>query len=275
MINWEQEVETIWNGRNKKTYTEKGYIFTKYGDKFTIKAKDLTLSSTAYIEVICDYCGCAIKRKMNNQTTALRITKEHRHSCKICRITKTADIKRFSYNTIKEVIESRGYKIVSESYTDSNEKIKFECPKHGLKEVLRGNIFNLGQGCNECATNSKGEIKIRDYLDNNKISHASEYTFDNLISLKGGKLRFDFAIFDNSNKLTCLIEYDGAQHFHPVDFAGKGDEWADDQFIIIQSNDKLKDDYCKLNNIKLIRISYVDFSILDNILSREIVGDQP
>jgi hypothetical protein len=47
-------------------------------------------------------------------------------------------------------------------------------------------------------------------------------------------LRFDFAIFDSNHQLSCLIEYDGAQHFEPVDFAGRGMEAAQKQLEITQ-----------------------------------------
>ena len=45
------------------------------------------------------------------------------------------------------------------------------------------------------------------------------------------------------------IEYDGEQHFKPIDFSGKGEEWAFNKFSITQAHDNI-------NNIRLLRIPY-------------------
>lgn len=65
-------------------------------------------------------------------------------------------------------------------------------------------------------------------------------------------LPFDFYL----PEYNLCIEYDGEQHFKPVDFANKGREWADKQFEIRRTCDEIKTEYCKKNNIKLLRIPY-------------------
>lgn len=77
---------------------------------------------------------------------------------------------------------------------------------------------------------------------------------------------FDFYLPDYN----ILIEYDGEQHFKPVDFASKGLEWATKIFEYNQIKDKIKNDYCKDNNIRLIRIPYWDFDNIETILASEI-----
>ena len=62
------------------------------------------------------------------------------------------------------------------------------------------------------------------------------------------------------------LEYDGHQHFHPVDFAGKGKEWAEERFEEDKRRDKVKNLYCENNKIKLIRIPYFEFENIENIL---------
>ena len=54
----------------------------------------------------------------------------------------------------------------------------------------------------------------------------------------------------------ACIKYDGIQHFEHVDFAGKGEEWAKEQFIYIILRDNIKNNYCKNNGIQLCRIKY-------------------
>jgi len=50
-----KEVEVTW-GSNKNIYEPKGYIFTKKGDKLTVKIEDLALGSNIKVSVQCDYC---------------------------------------------------------------------------------------------------------------------------------------------------------------------------------------------------------------------------
>lgn len=96
---------------------------------------------------------------------------------------------------------------------------------------------------------SAGEYEIRKILNFYKITFITEYTFSDL-----PKRRFDFAIFSDENKLCCLIEYDGKQHFQFIKTWHKTMEG----FNASVQRDKEKDEYCKQNNIKLYRIKYDD-----------------
>lgn len=67
---------------------------------------------------------------------------------------------------------------------------------------------------------SHGEIEIENYLKNNNFNYKIEYSFEDLISENNKKLRFDFAVFKTEEELSFLIEFDGAQHFAPVEYFG-------------------------------------------------------
>ena len=108
----------------------------------------------------------------------------------------------------------------------------------------------VGCGC----TNSKGELKIRQLLDSNKIKYQQQYSFSDL-KVKD-LLRFDFAIFEEE-KIKCLIEYQGEQHYKKAGYD------TEDRFKIRKSYDKLKRKYCKDNNILLIEIPYTDYEKLN------------
>ena len=43
---------------------------------------------------------------------------------------------------------------------------------------------------------SQGEFIIEKLLQENNIYYIKEYSFNDLVGLKGGHLRFDFAIFE-------------------------------------------------------------------------------
>ena len=75
---------------------------------------------------------------------------------------------------------------------------------------------------------------------------------------------FDFVILDESNQITICIEFDGEQHFHPVEYFG-----GEEAFIKQQERDNRKNEWCKENNIKLIRIPYYDFDKIASYLDFE------
>ena len=52
-----ETVKIRWNKNQKQNYISKGYNYTKMGDEFEIKVKDLPLENQAIVEVKCDYCG--------------------------------------------------------------------------------------------------------------------------------------------------------------------------------------------------------------------------
>lgn len=126
----------------------------------------------------------------------------------------------------------------------------------GNKTIVYGYNLKSGHttscGCNSC---SIGEYNIEQCLIKNNIKYAKEFTFNDLKAKH--KLRFDFAIFDSSNNLIELIEFDGRQHSCIYTPWGSKETLEERQF-----RDNLKNEYCKKNNIKLVRI---DYKYRDNI----------
>ena len=69
---------------------------------------------------------------------------------------------------------------------------------------------------------SRGEITIREILENANMDFEMEYIFEGLNSSNGRPLRFDFAVFDDSGEIDFLIEYQGKQHYEAsAKFGGK------------------------------------------------------
>lgn len=96
---------------------------------------------------------------------------------------------------------------------------------------------------------SKGEQKIKDILETNNIPFIYQYKVKNLTLSTGGHPRFDFFINNN-----YFIEYDGEQHFSPIEHWGN-----ETAFKNTQQRDLEKNQYCLKNNIPLIRIPYTYF----------------
>lgn len=129
------------------------------------------------------------------------------------------------------------------------EKVKWicKCECGNIISVFGSNLTSLHTTSCGCISKSIGEANIEKILKDNNINYAKEYSFNDLKDK--GRLRFDFAIFDNNNNLIELIEFDGRQHTN--DYTPWNSlETLEER----QHRDNLKNDYCQKNNIKLIRI---------------------
>lgn len=100
---------------------------------------------------------------------------------------------------------------------------------------------------------SRGEIKIREILEEAELNFKMEYIFPELRSPNGRPLRFDFVIFDDDGKIDFMIEYQGKQHYEPSQkFGGKRG------FYQQQYNDNQKRRFCALHEFNLIEIPYTE-----------------
>lgn len=151
------------------------------------------------------------------------------------------------------------YEIKDFIYIGNKTKVELVCPKHGnfIKNVNK--LINAKQGCQSCNYSgpSKAEIKISEFLLIENIKFEQEKSFDKNYS-------FDFYLPD----LDICIEYDGEYHY------GKTNHKLNDKIFETQSKrDEIKTQYCKDNNIKLIRIPYWDFKNIEQILTKELYGN--
>lgn len=116
-----------------------------------------------------------------------------------------------------------------------------DCGNLCVKEhVYLANGDTISCGC----LYSKGEQQIEELLIKNNVSYQREYSFFDLIDRY--KLRFDFALFKD-NQLSCLIEFQGIQHFDSTN------NYYNEKLIL---HDQMKEDYCLRNNIPLYIIRY-------------------
>ena len=150
------------------------------------------------------------------------------------------------------------YKFVDSAYKGSNKKHKFLYIGDNLPKNV-SNIFKVRidsfiyKNCGHpYLSDSKGETKIYDFLINHNINFETQYSFDKC--KYKDTLRFDFGIFED-NKLKCLIEYNGKQHYKPVEYFG-----GQEEFELQKKRDKIKKDFCKKNDIKLYIIPYWMFN---------------
>lgn len=136
---------------------------------------------------------------------------------------------------------------------DSNRSVIWKC------ECECGNIIELSshvlrQGQTSCGCKkSKGELKIAQLLLKAEIPFETQKTFETC-RFPDTKWLAKFDFFVNGK---YLIEYDGIQHFDSR-FGWNSDE----NFKKIQFRDEYKTQWCKENNIPLLRIPYTKYDSL-------------
>lgn len=131
-------------------------------------------------------------------------------------------------------------------------KCKCDCGNivHVRREHLLGRDSTRGRtiSCG-CSQISSGELKIKQVLDKANIPYKYQYRAE---SLK--QYPFDFAILNSDGTIKKLIEYNGGQHYKPVEHFG-GEETFERQ----KERDKIKQDWCKENGIEVVVIPYWDY----------------
>lgn len=119
------------------------------------------------------------------------------------------------------------------------------------------------RGCPVCDGFSV-ERKIGVLLTKYDIQYKPQYSFNDCKDQRA--LPFDFYL----PKYNLLIEYDGQQHYRPVNFGGISDEEAYENFKITQLHDSIKNNYCDVHNIPLLRIPYWEQKNIEQIILDKI-----
>ena len=110
---------------------------------------------------------------------------------------------------------------------------------------------------------SMGEVKIASILSDLHIAFDKEVTFDTCRNAKSNKpLRFDFEIKDNG----LLLEFDGVQHRKAT---GGWNDISNYEKIVYR--DAVKNDWCRENNVQLVRIADYEFGNLNHAYMMDIL----
>lgn len=136
--------------------------------------------------------------------------------------------------------------------------------KCGKEIITTGKSLRTGSklSCG-CMKKTAGEFRVEQLLEENKITYAEQYTIyieqDKYEVIQKHPYYFDFAVLNEDKKLLYLIEYDGSQHY----FAKFNSDWnTEENLQKTQIRDNIKNQWCKDNNIPLIRIPYWHFKDL-------------
>ena len=149
------------------------------------------------------------------------------------------------------------------NYIGTDTYLEIKCKKRGHIFFQRNMVHKNGSGCIKCFNidnQSKGMSRITKFLKLYNINYIREKTFPDCKNPKSSyKLRFDLFI----EEFNCCIEFDGIQHFKSLDFFGGKVGLEETKY-----RDQIKNDYCKSNNLDLIRIKYNDENIENTLKER-------
>jgi hypothetical protein len=135
--------------------------------------------------------------------------------------------------------------IFLDPYVNSGTKIRVKHNTCGhIYGVRPTDFISHHTRCPYC-NSPKGELIISKILNKLSIPYEPQKTFSDLKDTQS--LSYDFYIPSQA----ILIEYQGIQHYQPIDYFG-----GDDRFVIQQKHDKMKFDYAENNDYNLIAIPY-------------------
>ncbi|HAN10292.1 MAG TPA: hypothetical protein DCP90_06745 [Clostridiales bacterium] len=161
-----KEVEVKWHYKNRDWYEKKGYIFTKYKDKFNVRVEDLADSSNISVDIKCDGCEKElVGASWLGYKRSVKIDgKYYCHRCSINGYEKFISFEEWCYNNlsveeVNEILFRWDYELnnclPSEASFGSGKDYYFKCPR-GLHKSELKNIGNFTSGqkgsilCKQC-----------------------------------------------------------------------------------------------------------------------------
>lgn len=201
------------------------------------------------IRVKCLYCGAEQKRSLDSLCKNT--------GCQVCG-TKQG-IKKTAAQFATELLEKYGGEYAPmEDYKGANVPIL-------IKHNVCGKIYTTkphhiltdkGGKCPICGKKSKGERKIRLFLQQHNVLFEEQKRFDNF-----KRYPYDFWL----PEYNLLIEFQGKQHYEPVEHFG-----GIESFIHQQEIDNKKRLFANQNGIELFTIRYTLLPQIDYLLTQRL-----
>lgn len=188
-----QKIDIKWHGLNKKHFEEKGYVFTKFGDRLTVDVKDLMPSQDVLVKVVCDYCKKEKESKYNKT-----IKKEHHYCDNSC---------MFKLKQQKGILPPKEHDYCCDC---CNKEFKVE--NYRFERLLSGEYKNLF--CSkECSLkyNSENQPKNRKKPSEEKIIKKCECCGDEFKIIKSRENRAKYCSEDckrNASKTSKIVKCD-------------------------------------------------------------------
>ena len=249
------------SGNKKRTKTNEEFLIQAYnqiGNEYTF-LEEYGINSQEKIRVTHNVCGHEYSVAPNKFLMGRR--------CPNCKSDVIARKKRKTLEEFKrEVFELEGenYTVLGE-YKNARTKTAIKHESCGNEWLIAPDTFlHLNVRCPLCK-GSNGEAKVAEILNNFGAKFVFQYSIDECRSNQ--PLPFDFAIIGINEEVISLIEYDGIQHFEPIEY------WGGKKSLKSQiERDNIKNEFCEKEGILLLRIPYWEYENVDNIVFEHLLG---
>lgn len=185
--------------------------------------------------------------------------------CPECTTRRIRELESFSQEEFEQRVTNKYSHIeIIGKYINRTTRIKCKCLLHDIEYDVspRTLLYSSGTGCPECYQ-SIGERRMIQVLQNIGYDVKTQHTFSDCKYIH--VLRFDAY----SKKYNIVFEYQGQQHYYPVDFSGDT-SIAQREFELGQIRDNIKRKYCNENDIHLIEIPYWECDNMESFLCSEL-----
>lgn len=208
------------------------------------------------------------------------IDKRYNTCCPICKLEELSYTKKQAIDKINNIINYKNNILgcnleflgfFNNLWVGNTTKLILKCKKHNY--VWNTTTFNNFMkksmiGCHICAAEHRGiSLKeemcyklISKFINNKDIQRQCRFiVFDKVCNIER-TIFVDFYI----KSLNLIIEYDGEQHFMFLPYFQLNEDGYKNQV----NRDNCLNNYCKENNINLLRIPYVDNNRLEEVIEK-------
>lgn len=179
--------------------------------------------------------------------------------CKRCSDQEFRDMYKLPLSEAKIIAKNANVVMLDENYDNMHDNIDFDCLV--CKTRFTSTLALVKEsGCNLCNASLGEQIVlsvIRTFKSFGMISKFKKEDNAEKQCLMTNCLRFDFMILVYG--VIGFIEFDGKQHFEPIDYFG-----GTSLFNKTRKSDLIKTRYCILNDIPLLRISYLEIKEIES-----------
>ncbi len=234
-------------------------VFEKYSYLIGQKIHKWTVleikNDRRHADAICK-CECGTIKRVVIRNLINDCSKD----CGCGRKTRLSEIKsknlvglKFGRLTVEELLDG------SNKFNRRMYKCKCDC---GNEIVVPSSSLTTNHTLSCGCLTSYYNMYIDKLLDDMNVEHISEYS----VNINGVQYRFDFYL----PKYNLFIEYDGSQHYVISRFCGDNKEQNEQILLKTQKRDSIKNEYCKTNNINLLRIPYWESKNIETIISNHL-----
>lgn len=216
-----------------------------------LNPEDYIDNSTSNLCFRCTKCG-------NLFYTSLVSFNMNSGFCQQCGLNSQIKNRQKPINEVIDIIESKNQNTLlnPQDYKNSNtNNLQIKCGSCGkifMQSLSNYQKSNLTGKCPDCNETSYGEFLVATYLEKYNVKYKRWHKYDDCKDKR--YLPFDFYLPDYN----MVIEFDGIQHYEPI--------WGEDAFKMTKLHDAMKNQYCRWNNINLLRIPYWERENIENIL---------